>query len=96
MNEYSFQFPKPELYDKKGNLKYTKSDELAWNKRRQDMNAFIEEALKGTTPPPKQKTAEEIDAEIYKAMQEKGRNLIVNHYSWEIAARQYLESFKSL
>lgn len=36
------------------------------------------------------------DDQYYKAMQEKGRNLIVNHYSWEIAARQYLESFKSL
>ena len=36
------------------------------------------------------------DGEYYKAMQEKGRNLIVNRYSWEIAAQQYLESFKAL
>ena len=36
------------------------------------------------------------DGEYYKAMQEKGRSLIVNRYSWKIAAQQYLESFKTL
>ena len=36
------------------------------------------------------------DREYYKVMQDKGRNLIVNNYSWDIAAGQYLDAFKTL
>lgn len=33
------------------------------------------------------------DSIYYKAMQDKGHNLIVNNFSWEIAAHQYIDSF---
>ena len=36
------------------------------------------------------------DSDYYKAMQDKGRNLIVNNYSWDIAAHQYLNTFNTL
>ena len=33
------------------------------------------------------------DKAYYKEMQEKGRNFIVNEFSWDVAAKQYLENF---
>lgn len=33
------------------------------------------------------------DNDYYKEMQEKGRNFIVNEFSWDVAAKQYVENF---
>lgn len=34
------------------------------------------------------------DKAYYKEMQERGRNFIVNEYSWDVAAKIYIDNFK--
>lgn len=34
------------------------------------------------------------DSKYYKEMQEKGRNFIVNNFSWDVSAQIYLENFR--
>ena len=34
------------------------------------------------------------DKTYYKEMQERGRNFIVNEYSWDVAAKIYTDNFK--
>ena len=36
------------------------------------------------------------DTSYYRQMQDKGRDLITSHFSWDVAAKQYLDSFRQM
>lgn len=90
--EHSLQFPKPEppmnFFNGKtltpSEAKFFEQYNRDWEKRTKELNEFIDKALTHREPPPPNKTPEEIDAAIYKTMQEDIRKMKSEHETGDL------------